>query len=128
MRRSAKPLEAVDLASIEIIPPARRRGVWGNWRLDRRHAVLEHKPTGYLISLEWCLGNAALLDWAFQLGAKRWLSDCDFRNLVRAFDEIFAPQSGMCSFGCDRPSASEHARRRLEEWRVRLPRRKAASE
>lgn len=86
MRWSGEPPEVIDLASIEIIPPARRRGVWGNWRLDRRHAVLKHKPSGYLINLEWCLGNAALLDWVFQLGAKSWLPDADFRDLVRAFD------------------------------------------
>lgn len=102
-------------------PASRRRAVWGNWRLRRPKAALEHVPSGYSIPLEWCAGNAALLDWIIQLHAKSWLTDADFRDLVRALDDIFAPQFGMCSCGADLPTASAHARRRLAEWGIGLP-------
>jgi hypothetical protein len=102
-------------------PASRRRAAWGTWRLRRSKAALEHVPSGYSIPLEWCAGNAALLDWILQLHGKPWLSDADFRDLVRALDDIFAPQFGMCSYGADLPTAAAHARRRLTEWGVGLP-------
>lgn len=110
------PLDEIPLPP----PPASRRGVWGRWSLSRRHASLDHGPSRYSIPLERCLGNAALLDWIIQLGLKGWLPDSDFRDLVRALDEIFCPQAGMCSFGHDLPAAPDRAWARLQDWGVRV--------
>jgi hypothetical protein len=43
-----------------------------------------------------------MLDWIFQLSAKRWMTAEDTTDLIEAFREIFDPQAHLCSFGMTR--------------------------
>lgn len=74
---------------------------WGNWHLKTSNWTLIYVRNGgilYEIDLEEINTCGAMLDWIFQLSAKRWMSRQDTADLIEAFRTIFNPQANMCSY------------------------------
>ena len=88
---------------------------WGNWVYDHSTLTLQYKVEGdwvYEIDLESrCNTAAEMLDWIFQLHDKRFISDKDIRDLLRAFNDLFGHvQATLCPFG--RPRGVRFTNRR----------------
>jgi hypothetical protein len=86
--------------SASEIPPGAQRGDWGPWRLDPAVLVLYLEPHhAYEVDLERCTTSAEVLDWVCQVAAKTWADDATLAGLVRALDDVLAPQAHLCSSG-----------------------------
>jgi hypothetical protein len=75
---------------------------WGHWALDPKNLTLTHTAEGYEIDLERVRTSAAILDWIFQLQHKAWADAGTMHDLLRAFDDILAPQANYCSWEEDK--------------------------
>lgn len=99
--------------------PNQNNEKWGNWHLKTSNWTLIYARNGgilYEIDLEQIHTSAALLDWLFQLHAKRWMSNEDMRDLIEAFREIFDPQANLCSYREQRKiNAPQFLRQRYQE-------------
>jgi len=117
----ARWMSAVDLAAVKV-PGPRKYGPakWGKWRLVRKMGRLVYGDFFYAIDLERCLDSAQVLDWIMQLHGKRWISDEDMRDLLRAFHDLLDPQANMCSFGINRKDAPQLSIQRLQEWGCKI--------
>ena len=76
---------------------------WGKWQLDTDLYTLTHSDHDYEIRLDEINTCAQMLDWIFQLRKKTWITNEDMGNLTQAFEDIFRPQSSMCSGGGEVP-------------------------
>jgi hypothetical protein len=74
-------------------------GPWGPWRFDARRRVLDHD--WYEIDLDRCTSSAEVLDWICQVAGKSWADDATIAGLVRALDDVLAPQQYLCGFGLE---------------------------
>ena len=83
---------------------------WGGWRLDDAH--LWHG--GYCFGLAEVTSSAKMLDMIMQIAGKSWADDACLAGLVRAFDDIFHPQSLLCSRGTDKRITAKDVRARLK--------------
>jgi len=70
---------------------------WGKWVFDAKHLTLKHSTEEYEIDLENIHSSAAILDWIFQIQGKAWADATTMYDLLRAFDDILAPQANYCS-------------------------------
>jgi hypothetical protein len=91
---------------------------WGAWTLDIERLVLVHdgEPRmqgrgdekyvafhgNYEIDVERIRQSAQVLDWICQIRGKRWATSIAMRDLIEAFDDIFALQANLCSFGSNK--------------------------
>ncbi len=86
---------------------------WGKWRYDPKTFYLTHNDW-YPIDLTTKDSNSKLLDLIFQINTKdsaNWDANC-VRDLIKAIDDIFYPQSNCCSDGVDKKfSAKELCRK-----------------
>ncbi len=83
---------------------------WGVWALDKELLVLRDK-TGYEVDLEHMKTSAEMLDKIMQVANKETsYSAEDTGHLVRALNEIFDPQTTLCSSGLDRILTSTQVR------------------
>lgn len=87
---------------------------WGNWELRVEIMCIEHSVNGYQISLDECLTSAQVLDWIFQMRAKTWVTPEEMANLLDAFDDVFKPQSKLCSAGRNKFLTEEEMHRLAE--------------
>jgi hypothetical protein len=78
----------------------RRRG-WGPWDIDPDVFVLWTVAPGYRyeVDLEECTTSAQVLDWVCQVAGKTWADNPVLAGLVRALDDVLAPQVHRCSCG-----------------------------
>ncbi len=72
------------------------------WAYDPEALTLTHRGPHYEIDLEEINSSAEMLDWIFQVASKQWADARTLAELVWALDEIFDPQSTLCSGGRDR--------------------------
>ena len=87
-----------DLSRPYFVRPA--HGVcWGPWRYDATLLTLTHEGAAYEIDLETCTSSARVLDWIFQVTAKRWCTAHDAHLLLLALDALLSPQATLCSWG-----------------------------
>jgi hypothetical protein len=70
---------------------------WGDWKLSKSTETLDNKPNGYSIPLGEIGSSAAMLDWIFQIQAKSWADAQTMYDLLRALDDVLAPQECYCS-------------------------------
>ena len=91
------------------IPP-RWRGTrrWGGWRLDDDHLCYGE----YCFDLADRTSSATLLDMIMQIAGKTWATDECLAGLVHALDDIFHPQSLLCSCGAHKVITRSTARKR----------------
>jgi hypothetical protein len=87
--------------------PAHPRGRppkhWGDWKFNRSTLVLNNKKAPwYTIDLGRVRTSAQMLDWIFQLYPKVWITPQDIHDLLLALDDLFDPQSSLCSWGTDK--------------------------
>jgi hypothetical protein len=75
---------------------------WGNWQFEPKNLTLTHSTEGYEIDLERIHSSAAILDWIFQIQGKAWADAKTMHDLLRAFDDILAPQDNYCSYEQDK--------------------------
>lgn len=91
---------------------------WGSWTFDTERLVLVHgaEPVmrgrdddeyvaflgNYEIDVERIHQSAQVLDWILQIRGKTWASSVVMRDLIEAFDDIFALQANLCSFGSNK--------------------------
>jgi hypothetical protein len=74
---------------------------WGKWKLNIPDRCLEHR-TGpgqppYQVPIDGINNSSSMLDWIFQISSKTWATYKDISDLVSAFEDIFDPQSTLCS-------------------------------
>jgi len=74
---------------------------FGEWTYDRHLLTLTFRDV-YEIDLERIRDSASMLDWIFQVQAKRWATPAVMNDLLAAFQAIFDPQRNLCSWGQDR--------------------------
>jgi hypothetical protein len=85
-----------------------KRFNWGNWKLNHETPVLEYANFSlngagfYEIDLDRMTSSAEMLDAIFQVAGKRWISNEDIGDLVRALDDLLDPQAHLCSNGKDK--------------------------
>jgi hypothetical protein len=93
---------------------------WYGWRLNPAELTLTlvdstDWPT-YPLRLLRCDQPAQMLDWLIQVSGKSW-PQYDMEKvtvgLLRALDDIFEPQSTMCSFGQNRTLTEQQIRDRV---------------
>lgn len=78
------------------------RRAWGPWYLQTSNWVLFTEiPYHYEIDLETITDSAQMLDWIFQIASKTWSTAEILGSLVQALQDIFHPQSYLCSWGKD---------------------------
>ncbi|WP_345390935.1 hypothetical protein [Haloechinothrix salitolerans] len=53
----------------------------------------------YYVDLERCTTSAEVLDWIAQVAEKPWANDEVLAGLVRALNDVLAPQEHLCSRG-----------------------------
>jgi hypothetical protein len=76
---------------------------WGAWKLDIQTWKLTHVECPfYEIPIDEIDSPGPMLDWIFQLSAKRWVSDKDRGDLIEALRSIFDPQHNLCPFRSNR--------------------------
>ena len=92
------PESSAELPGRRFARPA-HGACWGTWRYDAALLTLTHDGAGYEIDLETCTHSARVLDWIFQVTAKRWCTAHDAHLLLLALDELLYPQATLCSFG-----------------------------
>ncbi|MGH3548398.1 MAG: hypothetical protein ACRDQU_09860 [Pseudonocardiaceae bacterium] len=112
------PTESIETICLKDRPPMRagaRRG-WGPWRLDADAGVLYPvTPYRYEIDLRTCTTSAQVLDWICQIAGKEWADDATLAGLVRAFNDVLAPQATLCSFGQSTRLTRREIRRRVAQ-------------
>jgi hypothetical protein len=103
----------------EFAPPRLFHGRrWGGWVLDseRLALVYDAEPVmrgrgdekyvafygRYEINVERICQSSQVLDWICQIRGKRWATSIAMRDLIEAFDDIFALQANFCSFGSNK--------------------------
>jgi excisionase family DNA binding protein len=98
---------------------------WGDWHLDAERLTLDYKPDGiwrYEVDLERVYDSASLLDYIFQVHGHsfhlQWPSDV-MQDLLDALDEIFQPQSNLCSVGMDKRLPAGFLHKRIETREAR---------
>ena len=78
-----KPIEEIDLSG-----PLVRKTRWGKWELkegDGLEPAIEYSERPhYYIPLNECKTTIQMQYWLFHMSWKRWVSDADLGNLVRA--------------------------------------------
>lgn len=82
--------------------PTTPRPSWGPWKLDPSARVLyvdDPCPYRYEVHLDRCTTSAEVLDWICQVAGKTWANDATLAGLVRALDDVLAPQANLCSGG-----------------------------
>jgi hypothetical protein len=110
----------------EILSAPRERQDWGPWRLDPTTCTV-HLPHPhwdnedvYYIPLTHCTTSAHVLDRICQVAAKTWCTDTQLAGLIRALDDILAPQGTLCSFGRSTTLTEAEIRTRVrqaaEQW------------
>lgn len=97
MQNRISRIKALDFSG--PIPP-RWHGTqyWGKWCLDGNYLINGE----YVFNLENITSSAAVLDKIMQIAGKRWATPECVAGLVRALDDIFYPQSCLCSGGADK--------------------------
>lgn len=72
---------------------------WGNWRLDteRLRLTIPSGSSTYYVDLASITDSASMLDWIFQIEHKGRITDKDLVDLLIALDDIFRPQTNLCS-------------------------------
>lgn len=70
---------------------------WGPWALNVSAFTLECND--YEVDLEQCTTSAEVLDWIAQVASKDWATDEVVAGLVRAINDLLAPQENLCSGG-----------------------------
>lgn len=73
---------------------------WGPWHFDAALRVLNH-ANGYYCDLDRCTSSTEVLDWIMQVGGKTWCDDSTLAGLVRAINDLLAPQQYLCGFGLE---------------------------
>ena len=113
-------------AEIMAEPPEPRQ--WGGWKLKKSTYELEYFPyakgeTGaaysYSVDLERCTTSAQMLDWIMQIAGKTWANDVCLAGLVRALDDVLAPQGTLCSFGKSKTLTEAAIRKHVKGTKVR---------
>jgi len=92
------PTSSADLSRPRFLRPV-HGACWGPWRYDAARLVLLHESAAYEIDLETCTNSARVLDWIFQVTAKRWCTAPDAHCLLLAVEELLSPQATLCSCG-----------------------------
>jgi len=93
------------MVDLRDLPARRVETAWGNWKHNAKNRALEfHSPNHggavvYWIDLDRMQTAEACLDWIFQLHKKRWMTDQDRGDLLRAIDYIVDPQAHLCCCG-----------------------------
>lgn len=99
MTRYHSPLAGPDLVEEKhgaIMNEVKGAG-WGPWTLNVGVYTLEHDD--YEVDLEQCTTSAEVLDWIAQVATKPWATDEVIAGLVRALNDVLAPQEHLCSSG-----------------------------
>ena len=76
-----------------------------SWTFETETAALTLYIEGrwtYEVDLERCRTSAQVLDWIMQVASKQWSTDAIVASLVRAINDLLAPQATLCSFGIER--------------------------
>lgn len=106
---------------------------WGPWRLYPPTLVLVLVATGqrrdgsrfdyerYEVDLERCLTSAEVLDWICQVAGKTYADDVLLAGLVRALDDVLAPQAHLCSCGTSKKLTRRTVARRVAQAAKRWP-------
>lgn len=69
----------------------------GPWALDISTFTLDHDD--YQVDLEQCTTSTEVLDWIAQIATKQWATNEVIAGLVRAINDVLAPQANLCSGG-----------------------------
>jgi hypothetical protein len=56
----------------------------------------------YEIDVERIRQSSQVLDWVLQIRGTRWATPIVMRDLIEAFDDIFALQANLCSYGANK--------------------------
>ena len=103
--KEADDLGVIAAADIEV-PPVEHGDRWGNWEFDAENLVLVYSPEGrrerYEIHLESITTSAEMLDCIFKMNIKTWMNRKDIGDLVQAFDDLFHPETTLCSGGASK--------------------------
>lgn len=84
------------------MPDPDAAGTWGNWRYEESTNEIVFKDEMiYAVDLDTCKTSAGVLDWIFQVHKKRFITDADMRDLLRALRAIVHPQQTLCSVGVE---------------------------
>lgn len=70
---------------------------WGPWVLNVSTFTLDHDD--YQVDLEQCTTSAEVLDWIAQVAEKPLATNEVIAGLVRAINDVLAPQQHLCSGG-----------------------------
>ncbi len=73
---------------------------WGPWTFEIEDLTLNHE-NGYWIDLQSCSRSAEVLDWIYQIHAKKW-GNSTVTGLIDAFRDLMHPQQNICPWGWDR--------------------------
>lgn len=120
--RPAKPTTK-PFARIVKTPPCKLRHAqrWGDWHLDAERLTLDYKPDGvwrYELDLERVWDSASLLDWIFQVNGHsfhlQWPSNV-MQDLMDALDDIFYPQTNLCSHGSNKELPAGFLRQHIQQ-------------
>lgn len=65
----------------------------------RKNRTIEHRKRKYYVDLDRCESSAAVLDWIFQIFAKRWCTPKTLHDLMLHLRERVNPQATLCSWG-----------------------------
>jgi|SRR6185369_8654607 hypothetical protein len=88
------------------VPPVEHGDRWGNWEFDAERLVLVYSQEGrrerYEIDLESMTTSAEMLDLIFQMHIKTWIDRKDIGDLVQALDDLFHPETTLCSGGASK--------------------------
>ena len=76
---------------------SRTKTQWGSWRFEKSNWTLRHPK--YEIDLARMDTTGDMLDWIFQVSMKSWATREDVGYLIEALNDIFNPQSTLCSGG-----------------------------
>ncbi len=80
------------------MPPTR----WGRWVRRGKHLLIyQDGRVFYSIPLRQLRTSAAVLDWIYQVTAKRWSSPQDSMDLIEALRDVVDPQRNLCAFGVE---------------------------
>ena len=91
------------------------RRTWGNWKLTTTSLELLMQRPGsfYAVDLERLNTSAEMLDTIIQVAKKKWATPEVVGCLVKAFQDIFEPQTQICGCGTDHPfNATAYLRHR----------------
>src|SRR5256885_8199788 len=94
---------------------------WGGWQLNKELCTLQLWDRGlesciYDVHLDECVDSAHILDWICQIAGKAWATDEVLAGLVRAFNDILAPQETACSWGINKFRTQGVLRQQVAKW------------